>query len=332
MRRALPLLILASLTTLPSACSGGPPSRPSPPLATSATALPAGAYVWDLRDDSPVFAVTNGAGESEIRSLEGLVAPPVPGHERELFRAVRGLPGGDLWACFETGVASYLGGVWSYIALTETGAEGSCSSLDATSADNLYVGVGNSVCSYDRVAWDCYDFPAPTREVTLTSGHLWFVRASPAHDDLMVIDTITRATPSLVRLGPAGTTGSVLPVPSAEEVAVMHWADAEGERAARFIDVDGNIREQDAEYIVPVGPSEHYLVSVDTSGESRCTGGLLGMCGAGSVWSQAVYHRVRGGVATEVGHLEGNAVGVPSWAFLDGSMLRVPTDPLRYLP
>lgn len=323
-------MVFASLT----ACqSSGPPSRPSPSVSPTATAFPASAYAWDLRDDSPIFAVTNATGESEIRSLTGPVAPPVPGHEREPVRALRGLARGDVWVCFDNGVASYFDGAWTYIPLSATGAEGSCGSLDATRRDDLYIGVGNSVCSYDLVAWDCFDFPAPTREVTLTPGHLWFVRASPAHDDLMVIDTVTRATPALVRLGPPGTTGRMLPVPSAEQVAVMHWADAAGESAARFIDVDGNILAQDAEYIVPVGPTEHYLVSVDADTEVRCTGGLMGLCGVGAPWSQAIYRHVRGGVTTEVAHLDQRtSAGVPAWAFLDGTSLRVPTDPLGTAP
>lgn len=342
MRSAKPFALLVASFSL--ACGGGPPGRPSPALSATSMRLPDGAHALDLRASSPAFAIAGATGEEEVHDLSGRLAPPIPGHEREAIRALRVIGDGLIWACIDGGPALFSAGSWTFLDLVAASPRdldptGTCNTIDARSATEMYLGWGRSVCAWELGEWDCYQFAALAEQVSLTEGHLWFVQTPARYDDLLVVDTVTRATPTLIRLGDADTTGVVLPVPGAEQVAVTHWAGARGDAAgcdtcgARLVDPDGNFADAGGAWIVPLGPDDRYVLSVLSAGPLACEGGMFPRCGVDDAWSQLVVSRVTGGATTEVGHLAVAAPGgVPAWALRDDDSLLVPDGELFTLP
>jgi hypothetical protein len=299
-------------------------------------ALPEGAHAIDLRATSPAFALASATGEEEVHDLSGRIAPPIPGHEREPIRGLRVLSRDAVWACVAGGPAVWNGTAWTFLdlpAIAPRGLDpaGSCDSIDARAVDEMYLGWGHSVCAWEFAEWDCFEFAALAEQVTLTDTHVWFVQTPSRYDDLLVVDTVTRATPTLIRLGDADTTGHVLPVPGAEQVTVTRWAGARDGTstpcdacAARTIDTEGNVTEEEGEWVVPLGPDERFVLSVLSSGPLACGGGLFPLCAAGDAWSQLVVTRVTPGASTEVGHLAVTGTGgVPAWALRDADGLLV---------
>lgn len=313
------LLVLALASLVACAPPEGPPARTSGALVPTAEAFPHG-YLDDVRGEEPLVAVTNADGETELHDLEGLVAPPIPGHERAMLRAIRATPDGSIWACHDDGIALYRDGTWTHHDFATLDVVGPCTSLDARGASDVYASVGTRICTWDGAVWDCFGF-GETRAITLSPGHLWFVRASAHYDDLTVIDTVSRATPGLVRLGDVGTTESIVPVPGAEEVVVV--GTEAGEHLARRATPDGAFTTFDAHAVVPLSADERYLLRVGPS-PVACTAFT---CEEGAEWSELVVLHASGAETTEVGHVTTiGPGGVPWRGLLVGRELRVRTE------
>lgn len=303
--------------------------------------IPDGAHALDLRGDALAFALSVG-GSEEIHDLAGRLAPPIPGHESETLRSVRALSGSMIWACVDRGVASWDGTAWTFhdlfaLSLRDLDTAGTCAGLDARSSTDAYVSIGRSVCLWDGFEWDCHQFVSPTGGVALTGSYLWFVQSSASWDDLTVIDTVSLATPALVRLGPTGSTAHVLPIPGDDRVVVTQRFPETSAPCdacnARSVDVDGNLVDQGAPFVVPISPDERFALRVSASAPLACGGGLFPSCGEGAAWSDLAVLRVTGAEEREVGHLTRTDLGaVPAWAFRDGSGLFVPGDALYALP
>lgn len=302
------LLALASLGAC--AAEGARPVRTSPTLVATGEALPAG-YLRDTRGDDPLVALTNAAGETELHDLAGLVAPPIPGFERATLRALRRAPDGSVWVCHDEGAAVRIGDAWTSHPFASFDVPedlaGGCASLDARSATDVYLSVGANLCSWDGAAWDCFPF-GTARSVTLSPGNLWFVRPSARFDDLTVIDTISRATPALVRLGDVGSTEALVPVPGADEVVVV--GTSLGARTLRRASTDGTFVAIAASDVVPIGPTESYLLVAGAFPALECADLV---CGAAAEWSELLVMHETGGAATEVGHLSVDGPGGVPW-------------------
>lgn len=320
MRRLLVTLAFATIVGCAPPADG---ARTSGVLVSSGDALPDG-HLLDVRGPTPLVALTSASGETEIHGPLGRVAPPIPGHERALLRGLREAADGAIWACHDEGAAVYVAGAWTSHEFAAFGVvedlTGGCTSLDARSASEVYLGVGANICSYDGAAWDCFPF-GTSRSVTLSPGNLWFVRPSARYDDLTVIDTVSRATPGLVRLGEVGSTEALVPVPGAEAVIVV--GAVAGARTLRSAIPDGTFTTLPAREVVPVSASERFLLTVAARPALECAGLL---CGEGATWSELVVMHDVGGTVTEVGHLTTNGpAGVPWRALLDHGELRVRT-------
>lgn len=317
-RRAL-TVGLTSLVVLLACAPEGPPARPSSPLVLSGQALPDG-YLEDWRGDEPIVAVRNAAGETEIRDVSGLLAPPIPGHEQAALRALRATSDGAIWACHDDGIALFRAGSWTHHDFASFLENGPCTSLDARAADDLYASVGTDICAWDGFVWDCFGF-GQTRAVTLSPGHLWFVLPSTHYDDLTVIDTVSRATPGRVRLGTVGTTEVLRPVPDAERMVVLGFDGRE--RTLRSVDPDGIIAPLDAVDAVYASESESYLLRVLPTPVGACS---QYVCGEGEAWAQLVVLHRMGTTTTEVGHVATvGPAGVPWRGLLVNGALRVRT-------
>ncbi|MFO0684072.1 MAG: hypothetical protein U0234_18615 [Sandaracinus sp.] len=334
----LPCLLLGLALGLLGCDSSGPSSAPLEPTGMT---IPTGAHALDLRAESLAFALTV-SGREEVHDLAGRIAPPIPGHESETIRAVRSVAGGVVWACLERAVAVYDGATWTFhdlpaLSLRDLDPTGTCVGLDARTTTDAYVSMGRSVCLWDGLAWDCRQFGSPASGLALTRGHLWFLQTASGYDELTVIDTISLATPALVRLGPLGSTGHVLPVPGDDRVVVMHRAPETSAPCddcfARTVSTDGSLEPEDAAFVLPVSRDERYVLRVAAGSPLSCGGGLFPTCGADAARSQLSVFRVTAGATREVGHLtHDGAGGVPAWAFRGAGGLLVPGEELYALP
>ncbi len=303
--------------------------------------LPAGAHALDLRAESLAFALVVGTSE-EVHDLAGRIAPPIPGHESETIRALRSVSGGVVWACTDRGVAVYDGSAWAFhdldtMSIRDLDPTGTCSGLDARTTTDAYVSIGRSVCLWDGVAWDCRQFASTANGLALTRGHLWFLQTASGFDELTVIDTISLATPALVRLGPLGSTGHVLPVPGDDRVVVMRRAPETSapcaECFARTVATDGSVEPEDAAFVLPLGRDERFELRVAAGSPPSCGGGLFPICGQDSTRAELTVFHVSGASTREVGHLTSEGPGgVPAWAFRGAGALLVPGDEIYALP
>lgn len=312
-------IALVSFVVLCACASEGPPPRPSAALVASGQALPDG-YLLDARGEEPIVAVRNAAGETEIRGVSGVLAPPIAGHEQATLRALRSTPDGAIWACHDDGIAVFAAGHWTHHDFASFLELGPCTSLDARAVDDVYAGVGTDICAWDGATWDCFGF-GRTRQITLSPGHLWFLLPSLHYDDLTVIDTVSRATPGRVRVGAVGSTDGLRPVPGAEQMVVL-GLDGDA-RALRVVDPDGRFTTLDGVDAVFASADESYVLQVLPSPVAACS---QFVCGQGEAWAELVVLHHAGATTTEVGHVTtAGPAGVP-WrgVFVHGA-LRVQT-------
>lgn len=319
----------------------GSPGPASAPLAPTGMTLPAGAHALDLRASTLAFALNVG-GNEEIHDLSGRIAPPIPGHETETLRLIRVVSPTVMWACLDRSVASYDGTAWTFqdlaaLAPRDLDPAGICVGLDARTTMDAYVSIGHSVCLWDGIEWDCRAFASEADGLALTRGHLWFLQTASGFDELTVIDTVSLATPALVRLGPVGSTGHMLPVPEEDRVVVMRRAPETSAPCAdcfaRTVSVDGSVEDEDGAFVLPVAADDRFVLRVAAGSPLACGGGLFPTCGADASRAELTVLRVTGASAREVGHLTHDGPGgVPAWAFRGAGGLLVPAGELYALP
>lgn len=320
--------------------TSSPPERSSPLLVRSGS-LAADAALIDTRDADPLWA-TDTAGSTRFEDRTGIVAGAIPGHEADMPRGLRGLPGNEIWTCLEAGVAHFAAGAWTFTAWTAFGtpdAPAYCDALDARSSNDVWLTGSSSLCHFDGTGWACRsDLPGQVREIALTATHVWMAHdtGAGAETELLVIDTsTTNGTITSVSVGALVAIGTITPVPGTEQVYLTHDPHAfmNGDTSVRLFSTSGLVRTETAQDVIPISATETYLIQFFDDTTEHCSGFIIGTCTGVELWSQVVVTHVVGATSTEVAHFTDPAGGaVPTEAIRVDDTIEFIGNPAFALP